>query len=108
MGFHYEILVLSEKWEKHLEVQGETAMGGFQVARVRLMSGEVYLVVVRQWKYVDYVEGFEDVPFGEEDIEDIGVTHEAINIEALSKRGDQLMKKKVDIYPEQSIPVDDA
>jgi hypothetical protein len=67
------MLTLSDKWAPRLQEQPETGMG-YQVATVILNDGKQYRDVVIDGGVITQVDGRPDVPFSEEDIQDIRVT----------------------------------
>ena len=69
------MLELSDKWGPRLISQPETGMG-YQVATILLKSGQRYDQALIQAGVVTRVRGLTDIPFKDEDIEDIVVTHD--------------------------------
>ena len=66
---------LSKKWYEKLSSQGETGMG-YQIVSVVLTDGQRFDQVVVDSGYITKVRGRKDIPFSEEDIADITVTHD--------------------------------
>lgn len=70
------MLILSNKWVKQLNEEGETGMG-YQIVSILLKSGERYdKVIVLQSACITGIKGMKDIPFTEEDISQIIVTHD--------------------------------
>jgi hypothetical protein len=69
------MIVLSSKWAEVLASQPETGMG-YQVARVRTRDGRTFARVVIIGGIISSVQDCRDVPFSEEDIDEIVVTHD--------------------------------
>jgi hypothetical protein len=67
---------LSEKWAPVLNAQPETGMG-YQIASVLLKDGRRFENVLIVGGVVARVGDSEDIPFGEEDVADLVVTHGA-------------------------------
>lgn len=67
-------LGLSEKWAPVLSAQPETGMG-YQVATVILRDGRRFANAMIVGGIITGIAGQQDVPFKEEDIADIRVTH---------------------------------
>ena len=72
----YELIVLTPELKEQSRLAGETKMGGFQTGWVHLKSRACHFVVVENGKYILYVEGYECVPFSENEIEKLVITHE--------------------------------
>jgi len=66
---------LSSKWISHLIAQPETGVG-YQVASVLLHDGRRFNQVVINGGYITQIRGLDDVPFQEDDIREILVTHD--------------------------------
>jgi hypothetical protein len=66
------MLALSNKWAKRLVTQPESGMG-YQNASVLLKNGERFENAVIRGGYIVSVGASANVPFSEEDIEDIKV-----------------------------------
>lgn len=70
------MLVLSEKWREKLRRLPETGMD-YQVVTVVLHDGRGFpRTIVEGACCISAINGVEGVPFREEDIEDIVVTHD--------------------------------
>lgn len=69
------MLMLSEKWIKKLVLQQETGMG-YHIVTVKLKNGTIFNHVVVDSGFITKIRGIKDVPFQEDDIEDIIVTHD--------------------------------
>jgi len=69
------MLELSNKWATVLASQRETGMG-YQVVTIRLKDGRQFAGVTVVGGVVNRVEGAQSIPFAEDDIEDIVVTHD--------------------------------
>jgi hypothetical protein len=69
------MITLSDKWIQILVSQPETGMG-YHVVSVILHDGKKYDRVVVNGGYITQVAGCEDIPFREEDIREIIVTHD--------------------------------
>jgi hypothetical protein len=70
------MLRLSDKWAPILNAQPETGMG-YQVASVSLKDGRQFNDVLIAGGIVNRVGDQTDVPFGDDDIQRIVVTHGA-------------------------------
>jgi hypothetical protein len=66
---------LSEKWTARLMRQPETGMS-YQVGTVLLKDGKVFRQVVIVDGIITQIRGRDDIPFAEDDIGDIVVTHD--------------------------------
>ena len=69
------MFALNDKWVDKLVSQSETGMG-FHIVSVILNDGRRYDQVIVNGGYVTRVKGYENIPFNEEDISDIVVTHD--------------------------------
>lgn len=69
------MFALSRKWCEFLATQPETGMGYFVVSVV-LHDGRRYDRVVVDSGYVTRIEGCKDIPFSEQEIKEIIVTHD--------------------------------
>jgi len=69
------MLHLSNKWAPILVSQPETGMT-YQVARVTLKDGSRYESVMIVEGVIIGIRGRADIPFGEDEIADIHVTHD--------------------------------
>ncbi len=68
------MLALSSKWIEKLAVQPETGMG-YHVVSVILQDGQRFDNVVVNQGYITQIRHMKSIPFREEDIGDIIVTH---------------------------------
>jgi hypothetical protein len=68
------VLVLSDRWAEVLNSQPETGMG-YQVVSIHLRDGRRFDGVTITGGVISRVPGELHIPFGEEDIERIVVTH---------------------------------
>ncbi len=69
------MLKLSDKWIDFLMSHKETGMG-YHIVSVILRDGRRYDRVVVDGGYITQVKGYDDIPFSEEDIVDIIITHD--------------------------------
>ncbi|MGH7239687.1 MAG: hypothetical protein ACREHG_06430 [Candidatus Saccharimonadales bacterium] len=69
------MLKLSDKWIPVLTSQPETGMG-YQIASVILRDGRKYHRVMIVGGYITRVVDSDDIPFRDEEIQEIIVTHE--------------------------------
>jgi hypothetical protein len=69
------VLRLSQKWIEHLLAQPESGMG-YQIVTIKTRGGIVFRQATVDSGHVTRVRGFKDVPFAEDDIEAITVTHD--------------------------------
>ena len=69
------MLQLSDKWGPGLVSQPETGMG-YQVASIILKDGSRYDQALIEAGYVTRIRGLEDIPFSEDQIAEIIVTHD--------------------------------
>jgi hypothetical protein len=69
-----EMLQLSDKWAPLLLSQSETGMG-YQIAAVFLRDGTAVKGVKIVGGTITDIQGNRDIPFKEEDIVDIQITH---------------------------------
>lgn len=69
------MLQLKEKWGPRLTSQPETGMG-YQVTTIFLRDGRRFEQVMIVEGLITRIRGRSDIPFNEEDIEDIVVTHD--------------------------------
>lgn len=72
------MLQLSDKWGPRLVSQPETGMG-YQVASVMLKDGSRYEQVLIESGFITRIKDHDQIPFREEDIADIVVTHDKWN-----------------------------
>lgn len=72
------MLQLSDKWGPRLVLQPETGMG-YQIASVILKDGSRYDQVVIESGLITRIRGLEKIPFKEDDIAQIVVTHDKWN-----------------------------
>jgi hypothetical protein len=68
------MLALSKKWTEYLRSQPETGMG-YQVVTVRTRGGKIFPQAVVDSGYLSRIRGLHEIPFKEEEIEEITVTH---------------------------------
>jgi len=66
---------LGDKWAAKLIAEPETGMG-YQIATVRLRDGRQFDQVVIIDGQITQIKGRRDLPFAEDDISEIVVTHE--------------------------------
>ena len=70
------MLTLSDKWVKFLQSQPETGMT-YQIGTIRLRDGgEFPQAVIIQSTIISDVRGLEEIPFVEDDITRIEITHD--------------------------------
>ena len=69
------MLQLGDRWADVLAGQRETGMG-YQVVTIRLKDGRQFAGVTVVGGVVNRVEGAQSIPFAEDDIEHIVVTHD--------------------------------
>ncbi|MFO1406610.1 MAG: hypothetical protein U1F08_03645 [Steroidobacteraceae bacterium] len=69
------MLQLSDRWGPRLRSQPETGMG-YQVVSVVLVSGRRYEQVLVEAGVITLVRGHASIPFREDEIADIVVTHD--------------------------------
>jgi hypothetical protein len=69
------MLRLSEKWAPQLMSQPETGMG-YQVVTVELLDGRHFEQVVVDSGYITKIRGHSDIPFREDEIASLTVTHQ--------------------------------
>lgn len=74
------MLTLSEKWIKKLVSQPETGMG-YHIVTVKLKDGTIFNQVVVDSGFITKIKGIKDIPFKEDDIQDITVTHDKWNFD---------------------------
>ena len=68
-------LAQKEEWRQKLINKPETGMG-YQIADVTLLDGTIYKdVTISNGKYINEVPGCSTIPFGNEEIADVNVTH---------------------------------
>lgn len=75
------MLQLSDKWGPVLLSQPETGLG-YQVASIILKDGARYDQALIEAGYVTRIRGLEEIPFGEDQIAEIIVTHDKWNFAA--------------------------
>lgn len=75
------MLQLSDKWGVKLVSQPESGMG-YQVASVILKDGSRYDQVLIESGFITRIRGIKEIPFTEEAIADIVVTHDRWNFAA--------------------------
>jgi hypothetical protein len=76
------MMVLSEKWAPKLNAQGETGMG-YQIASVMLKDGRQFDRVVIVGGIIGQIKDVEGIPFTEDEIDQIIVTHDKWNFNAV-------------------------
>ena len=69
------MIELSKEWINQLINKPETGMG-YQIVSIVLSDGTKYDQVVVDSGYITQIKGFEVIPFSEEDIQEIIVTHD--------------------------------
>jgi hypothetical protein len=69
------MIELSKEWINQLINIPETGMG-YQIVSIVLSDGTKYDQVVVDSGYITQIKGFEVIPFSEEDIQEIIVTHD--------------------------------
>ncbi len=69
------MLKLSDKWAPKLIAQGETGMG-YQIVSVVLKDGKRFDQVVIVGGTIGQIKGIEGIPFAEDEIAEIIVTHD--------------------------------
>jgi hypothetical protein len=69
------MIALSQKWAAQLTSQPETGMG-YQIVSVIKTNGTRYDQVVVDSGYITRVRGFHEIPFTEDEIQEIIVTHD--------------------------------
>jgi hypothetical protein len=69
------MLQLSNKWGPVLVSQPETGMG-YQIASIILHDGRRYNQAVIESGFITRIRNYDKIPFKEEDIADIIVTHD--------------------------------
>jgi hypothetical protein len=67
--------MLSAEWIRRVKSQGETGMG-YSIATVMLKDGRKFDQAVIVLPYIGGIRGYKDIPFREDEIEEIRVTHE--------------------------------
>ena len=72
------MLQLSDKWAPILVAQPETG-AGYQVASIILNDGSRYDQVLIEGGYITRIRGFTEVPFNDDQIRSILVTHDKWN-----------------------------
>jgi len=75
------MLQLSDKWGPKLVSQPETGMG-YQVASIILKDGSRYDQVLIESGYITRIRGITNIPFSEDQISEIIVTHDKWNFSA--------------------------
>lgn len=69
------MIALSDKWARSLVTQGETGMG-YQIASVVLKDGRRFRQVVIVEGTITQIKDVEGIPFSEDQIDQIVVTHD--------------------------------
>ncbi len=72
------MIKLSEKWTSKLLAQAETGMD-YQIASVILNDGRKFDQAVVSGGYISKLRNVDEIPFSENDIADIIVTHDKWN-----------------------------
>jgi len=70
-----DTLQLSDKWIRFLSNQHETGMG-YQVCTIRLKDGQEFKQAIIDSGLIIRIKGVDGVPFAEDQIEEIIVTHD--------------------------------
>jgi hypothetical protein len=74
------MLQLSDKWATILTASPETGMG-YQVVSIKLKDGSRYDQVLIEGGYVTRIRGLARIPFREDQIDAITVTHDKWNFD---------------------------
>jgi hypothetical protein len=69
------MIILSKKWLDYLSDKPESGMG-YQIVSIVLKDGRRFDQVVIVEGYVTQVRGFSDIPFVEDDVHEIVLTHD--------------------------------
>jgi hypothetical protein len=69
------MIPLNDKWGPMLVAQGETGMG-YQVASIVLKDGRRFDRVVIVGRYITQIKDIDGIPFSEDQIDQIIVTHD--------------------------------
>jgi len=69
------MIALSDSWGPKLVAQGETGMG-YQIASIVLKDGTRFNQVVIVGRNITQIKGIEGIPFTEQQIAEIFVTHD--------------------------------
>ena len=69
------MIALSDKWGPKLVAQGETGMG-YQIASIVLKNGKRFDRVVIVGRNITQIKDTDGIPFSEDEIEEIIVTHD--------------------------------
>ncbi len=72
-------LQLSNRWIDYLISQAETGMG-YQICTIVLKDGDVYIQAIIDSGLIAKIKDIEGIPFSENDIAEIIVTHEKMVI----------------------------
>ena len=75
------MIILSQKWAKELAAKPETGIG-YQVVSVVLKDGKRFDQVAVVEGRITEIRGRTDIPFGEDDIAEIILTHDKWNFNA--------------------------
>jgi hypothetical protein len=75
MKIGYNTLDLSEKWVQHLLSKPETGMG-YQICTIYLKNGKKYCQAIIDSGCITKIRNIEGIPFSDDDIKEIEVTHE--------------------------------
>jgi hypothetical protein len=76
------MITLSDKWGPELVAQGETGMG-YQIASIVLKDGRRFDRAVIVGRNITQIKDVEGIPFTEEQIEQIIVTHDKWDFNAV-------------------------
>lgn len=69
------MIELSDIWSEKLLSQAETGMG-YQIVSVILKNGKRYDRVIVNSGYITRIKGLNNIPFSEDEIAEIEVTHD--------------------------------
>ncbi len=75
------MIKLTTEWINQLTIKPETGMG-YQIVSIVLRDGTRYDQVVVDAGYITQIKGFAGIPFSEEDIQEIIVTHNKWDFDA--------------------------
>jgi hypothetical protein len=78
------MLKLPEKWINFLIDKPESGMG-YQIVTIILNNGEIFKQVVVQEAFITQIRGYFEIPFKEEDIAEIILTHDKWDFNAERK-----------------------
>ena len=88
----YELVVLPEKWIDFL-VKKPADRGGYQTGIIVTHDGDRFKVGIANSTYIYYSEGYDYVPFSDDDINEIIVTNEILDDNEWLKRGKYVYDK---------------